>query len=113
LAIQLAKYAGATVATTTSAANADLVSSLGADVAVDCRKEDFAHVLRDYYVVLNGLDKVKRGTSDDRGDLLRRKPGASVKTKGLIVGLASAELNSPHIEHLITNVRRPHRGRSG
>ncbi len=57
-AIQLAKHVGATVATTTSTANADLVRSLGADVAIDYTKEDFAHVLRDYDVVLNSLDKV-------------------------------------------------------
>ena len=57
-AIQLAKHLGATVATTTSAANVDLVKSLGADVVIDYTKEDFSHVLRDYDVVLNSLDKV-------------------------------------------------------
>jgi NADPH:quinone reductase-like Zn-dependent oxidoreductase len=57
-AIQLAKHVGATVATTTSTANVDLVRSLGADVVVDYKKEDFADVLRDYDVVLNSLDKV-------------------------------------------------------
>ena len=57
-AIQLAKHLGATVATTTSAANVDLVKSLGADVVIDYMKEDFSHVLRDYDVVLNSLDKV-------------------------------------------------------
>jgi NADPH:quinone reductase-like Zn-dependent oxidoreductase len=57
-AIQLAKHVGATVATTTSTANVDLVRSLGADVVIDYKKEDFAHVLRDYDVVLNSLDKV-------------------------------------------------------
>jgi NADPH:quinone reductase-like Zn-dependent oxidoreductase len=57
-AIQLAKHVGATVATTTSTANVDLVRSLGADIAIDYKKEDFAHVLRDYDVVLNSLDKV-------------------------------------------------------
>lgn len=57
-AIQLAKHVGATVATTTSTANVDLVRSLGADVVIDYRKEDFAGVLRDYDVVLNSLDKV-------------------------------------------------------
>src|SRR4029453_8103753 len=57
-AIQLAKHVGATVATTTSTANVDLVRSLGADVVIDYRKEDFSHVLRDYDVVLNSLDKV-------------------------------------------------------
>jgi alcohol dehydrogenase len=57
-AIQLAKHVGATVATTTSTANVALVKSLGADIVIDYKKEDFAHVLQDYDVVLNSLDKV-------------------------------------------------------
>jgi len=57
-AIQLAKHVGATVATTTSTANIDLVRRLGADIVIDYKKEDFAEVLRDYDVVLNSLDKV-------------------------------------------------------
>jgi NADPH:quinone reductase-like Zn-dependent oxidoreductase len=56
IAIQLAKHLGATVATTTSAANIALVKRLGADVAIDYRTEDFADTLRDYDVVLNSLD---------------------------------------------------------
>ena len=55
-AIQLAKHVGATVATTTSAANIDLVKRLGADVVIDYRKDDFETVLRDYDVVVNSLD---------------------------------------------------------
>jgi NADPH:quinone reductase-like Zn-dependent oxidoreductase len=57
-AIQLAKHVGATVATTTSTANVDLARSLGADIVIDYKKEDFAHVLRDYDVVLHSLDRV-------------------------------------------------------
>ena len=56
-AIQLAKYVGATVATTTSTANVDLVKRLGADVVVDYKKDDFEKVLRDYDVVVNSLGK--------------------------------------------------------
>lgn len=56
IAIQLAKHLGATVATTTSAANIDLVKSLGADVVIDYRKDDFERVLKDYDVVLNSQD---------------------------------------------------------
>jgi len=56
-AIQLAKHIGATVATTTSAANVDLVRSLGADIVIDYKKEDFAKVLTGYDVVLNSLGK--------------------------------------------------------
>lgn len=55
-AIQLAKHLGATVATTTSTANAALVKALGADVAVDYKTQDFEDVLRDYDVVLNSQD---------------------------------------------------------
>jgi NADPH:quinone reductase-like Zn-dependent oxidoreductase len=57
-AIQLAKHVGATVATTTSTDNVDLVRSLGADIVIDYKKEDFPNVLRDYDVVLQSLDKV-------------------------------------------------------
>ncbi|MEC3910582.1 NADP-dependent oxidoreductase [Sphingobium sp. CR2-8] len=56
LAIQLARHLGATVATTASAANADLVRSLGADVVIDYKKQDFSEELSGYDVVLNSLD---------------------------------------------------------
>lgn len=55
-AIQLAKHLGATVATTASAASTDLVKSLGADIVIDYRNEDFDNVLKDYDVVLNSQD---------------------------------------------------------
>ncbi|WP_192247803.1 NADP-dependent oxidoreductase [Mesorhizobium silamurunense] len=55
-AIQLAKHLGAAVATTASAASADLVKGLGADVVVDYRKDDFDKVLSGYDVVLNSQD---------------------------------------------------------
>jgi alcohol dehydrogenase len=55
-AIQLAKHLGATVATTTSTANVALVKSLGADVVIDYKSQDFEDVLRDYDVVLNSQD---------------------------------------------------------
>lgn len=55
-AIQLAKHLGATVATTTSAGNAALVKSLGADVVIDYKKEAFEAQLSGYDVVLNSQD---------------------------------------------------------
>jgi NADPH:quinone reductase-like Zn-dependent oxidoreductase len=55
-AIQLAKHLGATVATTTSTANIELVKSLGVDVVIDYKKQDFDKVLSGYDVVLNSLD---------------------------------------------------------
>ncbi|HEX6827907.1 MAG TPA: NADP-dependent oxidoreductase, partial [Burkholderiales bacterium] len=72
-AIQLAKHIGATVATTTSAANVDLVRSLGADVVIDYKKEDFAKVLNGYDVVLNSLGK---DTLDESLKVL--KPGGKL-----------------------------------
>jgi len=55
-AIQLAKHLGATVATTTSAKNAELVRSLGADVVIDYNAQDFEKVLSGYDLVLNSQD---------------------------------------------------------
>lgn len=55
-AIQLAKHLGATVATTTSAANVALVKSLGADVVIDYKAQDFEEILGNYDVVLNSQD---------------------------------------------------------
>jgi NADPH:quinone reductase-like Zn-dependent oxidoreductase len=55
-AIQLAKHLGATVATTTSAANVELVKGLGADVIIDYKKDDYENILRDYDVVLHSQD---------------------------------------------------------
>jgi NADPH:quinone reductase-like Zn-dependent oxidoreductase len=55
-AIQLAKHLGATVATTTSAKNAELVRSLGADVVIDYKTQDFEKVLSGYDLVLNSQD---------------------------------------------------------
>lgn len=53
IAIQLAKYLGATVATTTSAKNAELVRSLGADIVIDYTAQDFEEILSGYDLVLN------------------------------------------------------------
>jgi NADPH:quinone reductase-like Zn-dependent oxidoreductase len=56
-AIQLAKHLGATVATTTSSSNIDLVKSIGADAVIDYKKDDFEKKLYDYDVVLNSQDR--------------------------------------------------------
>jgi NADPH:quinone reductase-like Zn-dependent oxidoreductase len=54
-AIQLTKHLGATVATTASGKNAELVRNLGADVVIDYKTQDFADVLSGYDVVLDSL----------------------------------------------------------
>ncbi|CAF3357121.1 unnamed protein product [Rotaria sp. Silwood2] len=56
IAIQLAKHLGAYVATTTSAANKDLVKNLGADLIIDYKTQDFETILKGYDLVLNSQD---------------------------------------------------------
>lgn len=56
IAIQLAKHLGATVATTTSADNFELVKNLGADIVIDYKTQDFETILNDYDLVLNSQD---------------------------------------------------------
>ena len=73
MAIQLAKYLGATVGTTTSTINIDLVKRLGANEIVDYKEDAFEDVLRGYDLVLGTL----------RGDEIEKslqilKPGSSV-----------------------------------
>lgn len=75
-AIQLAKYVGARVATTTSAVNAGLVRSLGADEIIDYRSQKFENVLSSYDLVLGTV----------RGDELERSIGV-IRTGGKIVSL--------------------------
>lgn len=62
IAIQLAKYLGLYVATTTSSNNAELVRSLGADVIIDYKTVDFQDVLKNYDFVLNsqGTNTLKK-----------------------------------------------------
>ena len=61
-AIQLAKYLGAIVGTTTSTANLELVKRLGADEVIDYKQLEFEDVLQDYSLVLgtvrgDGIEK--------------------------------------------------------
>ncbi|AVO51715.1 NADP-dependent oxidoreductase [Ectopseudomonas mendocina] len=75
LAIQLAKHLGAHVATTTSSANIALVKSLGADIVIDYKKDDFAKTLRDYDLVLHSL-----GAEELEKSLSVLRPGGQLIT---------------------------------
>lgn len=55
-AIQLAKHLGASVATTAGAASAQAMRTLGADLAIDYRTQDFETQLRGYDLVLHSQD---------------------------------------------------------
>lgn len=77
IAIQLAKHLGATVATTASAANADWLKSLGADIVIDYKTQDFETVLHDFDVVL-----------DTQGGKTLEKSLRVVKPGGMVIGIA-------------------------
>jgi len=53
MAIQLAKALGATVATTAGTANVDFVRSLGADIVIDYKNQDFSKELSGYDFALD------------------------------------------------------------
>jgi len=72
-AIQLAKHLGATVGTTVSTGNIELVRNLGADEVVDYKQQQFENLLRGYDAVLGTV----------RGDALEKaivilKPGSQI-----------------------------------
>ena len=77
IAIQLAKHRGATVATTVSAANADFVRDLGADIVIDRRAKDFEQLLAGYDLVLDSL-----GGENLQKSLRIVKPG------GIVIGIS-------------------------
>lgn len=73
-AIQLARHAGARVATTCSADNREHVARLGAECAIDYRRDDIGAVLRDWSAegVDLILDCIGGGSLPDPLGLLRR-----------------------------------------
>jgi NADPH:quinone reductase-like Zn-dependent oxidoreductase len=78
IAIQLAKHLGATVATTVSAANADFVRGLGADIVIDYRREDFEQQLSGYDLVLDSLG----GKNLEKSLRVLRKGGKAIGIAG-------------------------------
>ncbi|KRN94161.1 oxidoreductase [Pediococcus stilesii] len=77
IAIQIAKYLGAYVATTTSEDNFKLVRSLGTDQLIDFRTQDFSEVLSGYDYVF-----------DTRGGKTLEDAFKIVKPGGKIVSIA-------------------------
>lgn len=112
MAIQLAKHLGATVATTTSAANTGLVQRLGADVAIDYKTQDVAHVLRDYDVALHSQDS----KSLDRSLRVLRPGGKLISISGPPDASFGEDIGAPAFVRLVIHmlswgVRRRARGR--
>ena len=97
-AIQLAKHLGATVATTTSTSNIDLVRSLGADVIVDYKKEDFEAKLSDYDLVLHSQD----GKALDKSLRVLRPGGRLISISGPPDPDFAEEIGAPWFVKLFT-----------
>ncbi|MCC6658716.1 MAG: NADP-dependent oxidoreductase [Rhodocyclaceae bacterium] len=76
-AIQLARHAGATVATTVGARNADLARSLGADIVIDYKTQRFEDVVSDQDLVFD----------TQAGDIQHRS-FAVLKRGGVLVSIA-------------------------
>jgi len=100
VAIQLAKHLGATVATTTSTANIDLVRSLGADVIVDYKKDDFATKLSDYDLVLHSQD----GKALDKSLHVLRAGGRLISISGPPDPDFAEEIGAPWFVKLFTRM---------
>jgi NADPH:quinone reductase-like Zn-dependent oxidoreductase len=100
-AIQLAKHLGATVATTTSSTNINLVKSLGADIVIDYKTQDFETILKDYDVVLHSNKDTK----------ILEKSLRVLKPNGQLISLVgpptpefAAEIGLPWYIKFVTNL---------
>jgi NADPH:quinone reductase-like Zn-dependent oxidoreductase len=78
IAIQLARHLGAEVATTTSTKNIELVTSLGANLAIDYTRQDFTKIISGYDVVFETL-----------GGDVEMKSFAVLRRGGTLVSIAS------------------------
>lgn len=83
-AIQLAKHFGATVATTASARNADLLKRLGADIVIDYKTQRFEGMLSDYDLVFD----TQGGETQHRSFSVLKRGGTLVT----IAGMPTAEI---------------------
>jgi len=96
IAIQLAKSLGATVATTTSTSNIDLVRGLGADIVVDYKREDFESKLSGFDLVLHSQD----GKALDKSLRVLRAGGRLVSISGPPDPAFAEEIGAPWFARL-------------
>ena len=105
IAIQLAKSIGAYVAATTSSADRDYVKSLGADLAIDYKNEDFQTLVKDYDAVFDtvgGEITTKSFNVLKKGGILVSMKGEPDKTLALKFGVVGIGQNTKtNTDHLI------------
>jgi NADPH:quinone reductase-like Zn-dependent oxidoreductase len=100
IAIQLAKHLGATVATTASARNFDLLKGLGADILIDYKNQDFENVLNNYDLVINSQDKK---TLEKSFNILQ-KGGKVISISGPPTAEFARSINAPWFIRLILSI---------
>jgi alcohol dehydrogenase len=99
-AIQLARHLGATVATTTSTSNVELVRGLGADVVVDYTKDDFETKLSGYDLVLHS----QGGKALEKSLRVLRPGGRLVSISGPPDPEFAGEIGAPWFVKLATRL---------
>lgn len=78
IAIQLAKYLGAYIATTVGADDIEFAKSLGSDEVIDYTKVDFSKILKDYNAVYDTVG----GETTDQSFKILKKGGVLVSMLG-------------------------------
>ncbi|KWU56634.1 NADPH:quinone reductase [Bacillus mycoides] len=81
-AIQIAKSFGAFVATTASSKNEEFLKSLGADLVIDYKKDEFEELLSDYDIVLDTI-----------GGEVQEKSFQIIKSGGVLVSIVHEPLH--------------------
>ncbi|MFJ4535410.1 NADP-dependent oxidoreductase [Streptomyces tibetensis] len=97
--IQLAKHLGATVATTANTRTEELVRSLGADVVVDYKKEDFSKMLSGYDLVLDSVG----GANLEKSLTVLKPGGLAISVVGPPDAAFAKRLGAPSVLGVVMN----------
>jgi alcohol dehydrogenase len=100
IAIQLAKYLGATVATTASAKSFGLLQELGADFIIDYKNSDFENQLSNYDIVLNSQDK----KTLEKSLRILKSGGKLISISGPPTPAFAKEINAPWFVKIILSL---------
>jgi NADPH:quinone reductase-like Zn-dependent oxidoreductase len=101
LAVQIARWRGATVIATTDAESVDLVKSLGADQVINYRSERFEKVISDVDLVLDSIG----GDTQDRSWQVLKQGGTLVSIAGESIKQPPAEFGVRGIFFIVKSNR--------